>query len=156
MYLMLALLVDNLHLLSHIYLREILFKDWKSLQNWLYIYIYIYRRYYRISEYNHIYTMQLESYPSENENLPEFVRYFTEAELTEMSHKDLVNKVSQLNLIHELKLIKIARRKYKSRLYSKKSRIKTLRINSQLTSERIYLKNIKESLEREINLLKSF
>ena len=98
--------------------------------------------------------MQLESYPSENENLPEFVRYFTEAELTDMSHKDLINKVSQLSLIHELKLIKIARRKYKSRLYSKKSRIKILQIHSQLTSEKIHLKNIKESLEREINLFK--
>ena len=100
--------------------------------------------------------MQLESYPSENENLPEFVRYFTETELTEMNHKDLINKVSQLNLIHELKLIKIARRKYKSRLYSKKSRIKILQKNSQLTSEKIYLKKIKESLEREINQFKSF
>ncbi|KAI6655738.1 hypothetical protein LOD99_1880 [Oopsacas minuta] len=100
--------------------------------------------------------MQLESYPSETENLPEFVRYFSESQLREMTHKELINKVSKLNLLHELKLIKLARRKYKSRLYSRKSRMKLIKRNSLLISKKNYLKTIKASLESEIKLLKSY
>ena len=94
--------------------------------------------------------MQLESYPSENENMPTFQRYFTENQLIEMPLKDLVRRVSRLNLIHELKLIKSARRKFKSRLYSKKSRMKIIKINSQLMSQRNKLKIMKALLESEI------
>ena len=100
--------------------------------------------------------MQLESYPSENENLPEFLRYFTENQLIEMPLKDLIHRVSQLNLIHELKLIKLARRKYKSRLYSKKSRMKILQITSQLLYQRNNLKTMKALLENEIIKYKSY
>ena len=100
--------------------------------------------------------MQLESYPSENENLPEFLRYFTENQLIEMPLKDLIRKVSRLNLIHELKLVKLARRKYKSRLYSKKSRMKIIQITSQLLYQRNKLKIMKTLLESEIRQYQAF
>ena len=100
--------------------------------------------------------MQQESYNVEEEKKPLYVDYLTEEQVLKMSFKEILRKLSNLNLLHELDLIKLERRKLKSRIYSKKSRSKTIKEINDLEKERNSLIFEKNNLEREIKLLIEF